>query len=93
MLRPGRRHVRFGPGRRREVARRIGGGFAVSVDRLELILRVAGEDEVVMREMLVGTIEAEVEHDAGAGRFIATPAPEAALGHAADQVAVGSHTV
>ena len=44
-----RRHARLGAGGRGEVAGRVGRGLALAVDPVELFLRVAGEDEIVVR--------------------------------------------
>ena len=64
----------FGAGGRREIAGRVGRGLALLVDPVELLVRVAAEDEVVMREMLVAFVQAEIEHDAGAGGLVAAAA-------------------
>ena len=67
---------------RREIARRIGRGLALFVNPLELLVRVAAENEIVMREVLVALVQAEVEHDAGAGRLVFAAALKRCAGRA-----------
>ncbi len=78
-----RRGAGLGEGRRGEVARRVGRGLAFFVDEVELLVRVAAEDEVVMREVFVAFVQAEVEHDAGACGLVFAPALEGHAGGAA----------
>ena len=73
----GRRDAGLSPSRGADVAGWIGSRLAPPVDRLELLLRVAGEDEVVVQQMVVTPVQPEVEHDAGTGRFVAAAALEA----------------
>ena len=37
-------------------------------DGVEMLALVSGEEEIVMRQLRVLAVEAEVEHEAGAGR-------------------------
>ena len=53
-----------------EVAGGVGRGLAEVVDGVELLVGVAGEDEVVVGEVVVALVEAEVEDDAGAGGLV-----------------------
>ena len=55
-------HPRIGVCRRADVGRWIGGRLASTVNRLKLFVRIAGEDKVVMEELLVTLFEAQVEH-------------------------------
>src|SRR3712207_7987587 len=48
---------------RSEIGGRVGRRDAALVDGVELLLRVAGEDEAVMRQVLVALLEAEIEQD------------------------------
>ena len=68
-LAAGRRDAGLGAGRRGEIAGRVRGRLAAAVDPVELLLGVAREDEVVVQQVLVAAVQAEVEHDARAGRF------------------------
>ena len=86
--RAGRPRARCAAGAAR-VAGRVGGRLALAVDGVELLVRVAREDEVVVEQVGVGAVEAEVEHDAGAGRLVAAAALEAARRAAARRAARG----
>ena len=70
-LAAGRGDLGLGGGRGADVAGRVGRRLALAVDEVELLVRVAREDEVVMQEMLVAAVEAQVEDDARAGRLVA----------------------
>ena len=84
----GGRGAGLGAGRRGEVAGRVGRGLALLVDEIELLVRIAAEDEVVMREVLVALVQAEVEHDAGAGGLVFAPPREGRADRAVDQFAM-----
>ena len=94
-LAAGRGHLArlLGAGGGGEVGGGVGRGDAFLVDRLELLMRVAAEDEVVVGEVFVGPVEAEVEHDAGAGGFVGAFGVEAFADLAADELAVGADRV
>ena len=48
----------------------IGCRFALAVDGIKFFFRIAGEDEIMMRQMFVTAIETQIEHNTGTGRFI-----------------------
>ena len=75
---PGGATLGLGRGRGADVARRVGGGLALAVDRVELLVRVAREDEVVVEQVVVAPVEAEVEDDPRAGRLVAAAAARTA---------------
>src|SRR5688572_1299622 len=58
----GWRGGRLATSRRGEIARRVRRRLAFLVDVFELLVRIAAEDKVVMREMIVALLQAEVEH-------------------------------
>ena len=87
------RDARLGPCRGADVAGWIGSRLAPPVDGLELLLRVVGEDEVVVQQMVVAPVQPEVEHDAGTGRFVAAAALEARGRLASEQLAVSPHGI
>ena len=63
-----RRDGRVGLGRGHEVDRRVGRATArFAEDGVEMLALVAGEKEVVVRELRILAVEAEFEHEAGAG--------------------------
>ena len=63
----GRRDGRVGLRRGDEVDRRVGRQLALAEDGVEMLPLVLGEKEVVVRELRILAVEAEFEHEAGAG--------------------------
>ena len=86
------RHARISARR----CRQIGGGvrrrLATLVDGVELLLRVAGEDEIMMAQMLIALVQAKIEHNARAGGLEALFGIGLA-GRPADQFAIGANGV
>ena len=78
-----------------DVTGRIGRGLAPAVDRVELLVRVAREDEVMVQQVIVATIKPEVEDDAGTGRLVAAAARSncATPAWPREQLAMGPHGV
>jgi hypothetical protein len=64
-----RRNGRVGLGRSHEINRRVLGQLVFLEHRGEVLALVAAEEEVVMRELRVLAIQAEVQHKAGASGF------------------------
>jgi len=56
-------------------------------------VRVAAEDEVVMREVFVTFVQTEVEHDAGACGLVSAPPLEGLADGVADELAMHAHGV
>ena len=79
--------------RRGEIAGWVGGRFAKVVDGVELVVGVAREDKVVVGELLVAAIEAEVEHDSGASRLVGAEAVEVGGMGSADELAIGANGI
>lgn len=85
--------------RRADIGGRIGRGLPFSVDRVEFLVGITGEDKIVMAQMLVSTGQPEVENDAGTGGFVVAAVREPArcgmageqIGKGANGVAVGDH--
>ena len=73
-LAAGRGDLRLGGGRGTDVAGRVGRRLALAVDDVELLVRIAREDEVVMEQVVVTAVEAQVEDHARAGRLVAAGA-------------------
>ena len=68
----------LGRGRCADVAGRVGRRLAPAVDRVEFLVRVAREDEVVVQQVVVAAVEPQVEHHARTGRLVAPPPLELA---------------
>ena len=92
-LAPGGRDAGFGDGRRADIAGRVGGRLTAAVDHLELLVRIVREDEVVVDQLFVALVEAEVEHDARAGRLVAATVQESLTRLSLNQFAVRAHAV
>jgi hypothetical protein len=71
-----------------DIAGRVRGGLAAAVDPVELLLGIARKDEMMVLQVLVGAVEAEVEDDARTGRFASPPAVEQPCRVTADQLPV-----
>ena len=84
---------RLGPCRGADVAGWIGSRLAPTVDRLEFLLRVVGENKVMVQQMVVPTVQPKVEHDARTGGFVAAAALEACGRLAPEQFSVRPHGI
>ena len=71
------------------VRRRIG----EIVDVVKLLVRIAGKDKIMMRQMLVALIKAEIKHHTGTSRLVFSPFVEAIGNSAAQQFAISAHRV
>jgi hypothetical protein len=60
----------IGAGGGDQIDRRVGRQLAFAEDGVEVLALVVGEEEVVVGELRVFAVEAEFEHQAGAGRFV-----------------------
>ena len=87
------RHFRLGDRRGADVTGRIGGRLATAVDRLELLVGIVREDEVVMDQLLVPLVEAEVEHHARTRGLVLAAAEKLSLRLAVEELAMGADAV
>ena len=70
-LAAGRSDRRIGRRGRAHIASWIGRGLTLTIDGGKFFGRIAREDKVVMQQMLVALFKPEIEHDSGAGWFVA----------------------
>ena len=69
----------------------IGRRFALAIDGIEFFFRIAGEDEIMMRQMFVTAIKPEIEHHTGTGRFILLGVPLGSI--ALHQFRIGANRI
>jgi hypothetical protein len=55
-----------GPGSA-NVACGIRSGFSLAINEIEFFMGISGEDEIVMRKVIIAPVESKVEDDTGAG--------------------------
>ena len=63
------------------------------IDPVELLLGIAREDEVVVLQVLVAAVQAEVEDDARTSRFATSATGKAGRRRAAYEFLVGAHRI
>jgi hypothetical protein len=66
----GGRGFSFGASRGGKIAGGVRSRFALAVDEVELFVRIAGEDEVVMEQVVVSPLQTQIENNARTGGFI-----------------------
>ena len=92
-LAAGGRGAGFGASGRREITGRVGRGFALLVDEIKLLVGVAAEHEIVMRQMLIALVQTQIQHDAGTGGFVFAALLELRADAAVDEFAVRANRI
>ncbi len=88
-----RRHARLRARGRADVTGRIGRRLAAAIDVFELLMRIVREHEIMVQHVVVGPVEAEIQHHARAGRLIAPALSEPPGRIAAHQFVQRAHRV
>ncbi len=82
------RRAGFGASGGCEIARRIRRGLALLVNPIELLVRIAAENEIVVGKVIVTLVQPEVEHDPGTGGLIFAAPRESRADRTIDQFAM-----